>query len=307
MRERACAKMHWRKYHSGPNFILLLLNLDFDLLRLGGVARLVERLRDVLQVRLQRFARREAHLVQEALLLALSSLAKRIFIKERLCISCVGSTEITGKIADIFPSGNVGKRQQYQPRAKAPEGICLPLDIAHAAFGFHSEKIPALMGAIKVAKSILSYEYLWPEIRVKGGSYGAGFVARRHGVALFYSYRDPNPERSVEIFYGAADFLEKFAKEKHDLTKYIIGAVGEYDILLTPRAAASLATANYLSGRDWNADDRLYQDIIKTDSSALTEVANLLKNSMNGSTFAIVANKDALGKISKIKNNIITP
>ena len=243
----------------------------------------------------------------EALLLALSSLSKRIFIKERLCISCVGSTEITGKIADIFPSGNVGKRQQYQPRDKAPEGICLPLDIAHAAFGFHSEKISALMGAIKVAKSILSYEYLWPEIRVKGGSYGAGFVARRHGVALFYSYRDPNPERSVEIFYGAADFLEKFAKEKHDLTKYIIGAVGEYDILLTPRAAASLATANYLSGRDWNADDRLYQDIIKTDSSALTEVANLLKNSMAGSTFAIVANKDALGKISKIKNNIITP
>lgn len=242
----------------------------------------------------------------ESLLLAISSLAKRIFIKERLCISCVGSTGVAGKIADTFLSGSVGERQRYQPRAVSAEGICLPIDITHTAFGFFSERIPSLMGSLRVAKNILSYEYLWPEIRVKGGSYGAGFVTRRHGVALFYSYRDPNPERSIEVFYGAADFLEKFAEEKHDLTKYIIGAVGEYDILLTPRAAASLATANYLSGRDWRADDTLYRDIIKTDSIALTEIAKLLKSSIENSSFTVVANKEALEKVTKVKNNIVS-
>ena len=60
-------------------------------------------------------------------------------------------------------------------------------------------------GALQVLKVIMGYEYLWQNIRVKGGAYGCMSNFNRIGEGYFVSYRDPNLERTMEIYEGVAE------------------------------------------------------------------------------------------------------
>ena len=238
----------------------------------------------------------------------LSELSERIFIKERLTVGCTGCDEQTGRdIAELFPSGNIGNIIKFEKSGIRMEGISLPLEISHTAFGIFSEKIPSHIGALRVARNILSYEYLWGEIRVKGGAYGTGFTARRHGTAIFYSYRDPSPDGSLKCFLKAADFLTDFAMGEPDLAKYIIGAIGEYDIIQTPRAKATAATINHLACRDAMDEKKIREDILTTSCASLLEVAELIREALVHSSFTVTANDGILDSVCGIGDNIIIP
>ncbi len=243
---------------------------------------------------------------QDELISTLLRLVKKLFNKRRLILSIAGDAPkgFTEKLLAIFPDGEPfeEKAEIQSEKISRKEAVVLPIRVSHTAMGFKSDKAAELLGALKVARSILSYEYLWNRIRVCGGAYGTGLVSRRHGTVILYSYRDPSPARTLEIFKGAADFLEDFAKSGIDLTKYIIGAYGDVDILTTPRSAARQKNADYITG--WTADDekKLRRDIISTDADALLRVAELLRK-LDSASFTVVCGKDlkdTLGDISTV-------
>lgn len=91
-------------------------------------------------------------------------------------------------------------------------------------------------GAMQVLKMILSYEYLWLNVRVKGGAYGCGGRLARNGYMALYSFRDPNCKETNDVFMGIPEFLKNFDVEEREMTKYVIGAMGEMDTPLTPNA-----------------------------------------------------------------------
>ena len=66
----------------------------------------------------------------------------------------------------------------------------------------------------------MGYEYLWQNIRVKGGAYGCMSNFNRIGEGYFVSYRDPNLERTMEIYEGVADYLRTFTVSDFDMNKY---------------------------------------------------------------------------------------
>ena len=103
--------------------------------------------------------------------------------------------------------------------------------------------------AALVCRHLLSYEYLWNEIRVKNGAYGAGLVHRKNANTAFYSYRDPSPELSLPIYEKCEEFVRGFAKNSEDLTQIIIGTLGASEPLLSAHVQGELATADYLRGR----------------------------------------------------------
>ncbi len=239
------------------------------------------------------------------LVTTLCELVSKVFTKSRLTLSIAGDAPMgyAEEIVSLFPDGTPAKNNSvsYEKELRQ-EAVILPIRVSHTAMGFCSDEASELLGALKVARSILSYEYLWNAVRVVGGAYGTGLVCRRHGSVMLYSYRDPSPARTLEVFRGAADFLEKFAKQSEDLTKYIVGAYGDYDILTTPRTAARQATADFITG--WSADDekKLRHDILNTDANELLKVAKLLK-SLDDASYTIVCGKDmksSLGEISTL-------
>ena len=103
-------------------------------------------------------------------------------------------------------------------------------------------------GALRVLKVILSYDYLWLQVRVKGGAYGCMSGFTRTGNGYLASYRDPNLKATLDVFKGTVDYLKNFAASDRDMLKYIIGTISDMDIPLTPSMAGQRSFTAYLTG-----------------------------------------------------------
>ncbi|MEE1314884.1 MAG: insulinase family protein [Faecalimonas sp.] len=106
--------------------------------------------------------------------------------------------------------------------------------VARAGSFFDAGK--AYTGALQILKVILSYDYLWQNVRVKGGAYGCMSNFSRWGTGYFVSYRDPNLEKTNAVYEGIVDYLRAFTVSERDMTKYIIGTISNIDQPMTPAA-----------------------------------------------------------------------
>jgi len=228
----------------------------------------------------------------------LSALAAKIFTKERLIISTTGNSDekFETKLVEIIKNGeSTAPVCNISPLGIRREGIIIPAQAAYAALGDnifnHGEEI---CGSISVARAILSYGYLWGEVRVQGGAYGAGLIARNNGNLGFYSYRDPSPNRSVECFKKAGDFLRDFAKSGEDITNFIIGAVGDASPLTTPKLKGTLATMRYLRGIEYGDECRIRRELLDTGKTELLKIANIIDKISRTDAYCIVGGRDKL-------------
>ena len=97
-------------------------------------------------------------------------------------------------------------------------------------------------------KVILSYDYLWIQIRVKGGAYGCMSGFTRNGNGYLASYRDPNLKGTFDVYRGTVEYLKNFAASDRDMLKYIIGTISDMDVPLTPSMAGKRSFTAYLTG-----------------------------------------------------------
>ena len=102
-------------------------------------------------------------------------------------------------------------------------------------------------GALQILKVILSYDYLWQNVRVRGGAYGCMSNFNRIGEGYFVSYRDPHLKRTVEVYEGVVDYLKNFTVSERDMTKYIIGTMSNLDQPMTPAAKGERSMNLYMN------------------------------------------------------------
>lgn len=103
-------------------------------------------------------------------------------------------------------------------------------------------------GAMRVLQTILGYDYLWLNLRVKGGAYGCMSGLSREGDGYFVSYRDPNLTETLQVYKEVPEYLEQFEADRRDMEKYIIGTVSELDTPLNPAAKGRRSLQLYLAG-----------------------------------------------------------
>ena len=242
------------------------------------------------------------------LLERIKSLAGRIFTQNRLTVSVAGDEgiEIANQLSNLFPEGEELSHQAPITCAEKSEFFVTPSKVSYAVLGGISSLAKSNLGLLRVVRSILSYEYLWNTIRVKNGAYGAGFITKKDGFVGFYSYRDPSPALSVECYKKASDYLRHIADTKQDLTKFIIGAIGEYDIILTPRSASLVATQNYLNG--WSGEDEAEcrHAMLNMSHSDLYLAADIIDEAIQNSSMTIVGSGDHLNAMPTKPQTIIT-
>ena len=145
-------------------------------------------------------------------------------------------------------------------------------------------------GALKVLKVIFSYEYLWLNVRVKGGAYGCMSDFARNGDAFMVSYRDPNLSETNRIFEGAADFTANFEASERDMDKYIIGTIGAVDSPLTPAREGERAFDAYLTGADNEMIQKERNEILSCSVDTIKGLAPIVKAAMDEDYFCVVGN-----------------
>ena len=129
------------------------------------------------------------------------------------------------------------------------EGFCTAGQVQYVAQAGNFKKAGHdFTGAMSVLKVILGYDYLWSQIRVKGGAYGCMSGFRRNGEAFLVSYRDPHLKETLDVYRGVPKYLQNFQADEREMTKYIIGAISAKDVPMTPQMKGSISTSAYFMG-----------------------------------------------------------
>lgn len=135
----------------------------------------------------------------------------------------------------------------------------------------------AYTGILKVLKGLLSYDYLWNNIRVLGGAYGAAAVFTRSGNAGFVSYRDPHLAKTDGIYEGITDFVKSFKADEREMTKLIIGAISEMDTPLTPAGIGLKGFVSYMYGISDEDYQRERDEILAASAEDINALAPMME------------------------------
>ena len=226
----------------------------------------------------------------------LEELMKRIFVLPRLTLSYSGSkrASVSERIADMLPrEGRAPEGCFVSPLGIKREGVIIPGGVSYAAMcNPVSEDMP---GYMSVARSMLALGHLWGEVRVKGGAYGSGAIARNSGLFGYYSYRDPSPYRTLECFKACGEYLRELAKSDEDFTGFIIGAVGDSDTLITPKNRGFISLAIYLRGESYELRCKKRLQMLRTSKEDLLKAAKFAEAATLGG-FCIVGSREILEK-----------
>ncbi len=132
-------------------------------------------------------------------------------------------------------------------------------------------------GALNVLQVIFSYDYLWINVRVQGGAYGCMCNFSRMGDSYMTSYRDPNLQRTYDVYLNAPAYVENFKASDRDMLKYIIGAIAKTDAPMTPSMEGNYSLLCYLSGITDEILQQTRDEILAADVETIRGLAPIIK------------------------------
>ncbi len=178
---------------------------------------------------------------------------------------------------------------------KGNEGFKTSSQVQYVACaGDYSDCGEEYSGALSVLKMIFSYDYLWMNIRVKGGAYGCGCNILRGGIGYFTSYRDPNLEATYEVYKNAAEYVRNFSVDERTMTKYIIGTISNMDTPLTPSAYGETAFTCYLTGMTEQMRQRDRDDVLTATVEKIRSLAPIVEAVYNSNAFSALGGEDKI-------------
>lgn len=149
-------------------------------------------------------------------------------------------------------------------------------------------------GSLKILKLILSYEYLWIYIRVKGGAYGCMSSFLRTGESYFVSYRDPNLGKTNEIYEHVPDYLRNFTADERDMTKYVIGTFGSLDTPMNPEAKGSRSMSAYLQELPFEQIQKERDEILNATPEDIRALSDLIASVISDECLCVIGNENAI-------------
>ena len=234
----------------------------------------------------------------------LKELMHIIFRKENLFVSVTVNREgyqgLEAQIVRLLPllySDPVRTGTIRYDFEKKNEGFYTAGQVQYvAACGNFKKAGFAYTGALRILKVILSYDYLWMNLRVKGGAYGCMSNFRRTGNSFLASYRDPHLKNTLDVFEGTPDYLRNFDADEREMTKYIIGTISEMDVPMNPSAQGALALNAWFAdmGREELQKER--DEILSAQPEDIRKLADLVQAILEQKNICVVGSESAIDK-----------
>ena len=236
----------------------------------------------------------------------LAELAGRIFVADGCLASFTGSDEDFDAYWDAAgdlglgagDGADAGRNALVVPEPRdRHEAFVIPSDICFAARACDPRRLGIdVTGAWAVAANALSYDYLWNEIRVKGGAYGCGFRAAGERQAAFYTYRDPAVDPSIERMERAGAWLGSFEPDEAAFEGFIVSCVSGMDAPVKPYALTKRRNTTYLAGLDPHArEERRAQMLAATPGELRSLGADVTRIAAESPT-CVFGGRDVIAK-----------
>ena len=163
----------------------------------------------------------------------LRKVMEKVLRPENFCVSYTGERESldvvkaqAAGIKKVLFNGQKPESVKQAPCIKKNEAFKTSGQVQYVAQnGNFRKKGLEYTGALEILKVILSYDYLWINLRVKGGAYGCMSGFKRNGESFLVSYRDPHLKRTLEVYQGVPDYIRAFEADEREMTKYILSLI----------------------------------------------------------------------------------
>lgn len=149
-------------------------------------------------------------------------------------------------------------------------------------------------GALRLLKVLMGYEYLWNNVRVKGGAYGCMSAFGKNGDCYFVSYRDPKLKETIDIYEKAATFVEEFEGDERTITKFIIGTLSELDVPKNPSSKGSYALGAYMSEMTYEDEQKARDELLNVDEKEIRRMAEYIRAFMECDSLCVVGNEEKI-------------
>lgn len=251
---------------------------------------------------------------KEDLIAKLQTLATMIFRKENLMVDFVGEEEalqnLNAPIESLKESLYTHKvaKQEYVPvLVKQNEGFMTAGQVQYVCrAGNFRKKGLDYNGALRVLKVIMGYEYLWTNIRMKGGAYGCMCNFGKSGECYFVSYRDPNLGKTLEVYDNAAAAVREFAADERTMTQYIIGTISDMDTPMNPAAKGLYSLSAYMTGVTMEMLQKERDQVLSANPEDIRALAGHIEAFMEEDLMCVVGNAQKIqeerDKFLEIKN-----
>jgi len=180
---------------------------------------------------------------------------------------------------DSLPASPLSVKEWCPERATDFEGMTIPSQVNYVGKGANLYNLGySFHGSAHVISRYLRNAYLWERIRMQGGAYGAFCLFDRlSGILSFVSYRDPNLVRSLEVFDQAAQFLKNIKLNDDELTKSIIGTIGDIDQYRLPDAKGYISMVRYLTGETDKDLQQMREQVLSTEPADFKSFSHQLE------------------------------
>ena len=242
----------------------------------------------------------------------LAAIAKKLFARNRMLISFTGNNEAYGNakpslekvIAGFDKMSAVGNQakvhfntakeafidaSQIQYVAKTGDFICEGYEYT---------------GALRLLRIILSYDYLWINVRVKGGAYGCMNTFLRSGESYFVSYRDPNLSDTLDVYDKIPEYIKSFSPDERDMTKYIIGTFSALDTPMNPEAKGSRSLSAYLEGITYEQIQKERNEILNAQPEDIRRLADLVEAVLKKDSICVIGNENMIKESAGLFENV---
>ena len=160
------------------------------------------------------------------------------------------------------------------------------------------------LGSINVLTHILNFDYLWSEIRVKGGAYGCMSNFRKSGDSFLVSYRDPHLKNTLKIFENTPEYLHTFTADEREMTKYIIGTISDLDVPLNQYAKGELSLGAWFAGITEEELQEERNQILTAQPEDIQALGDLVEAVLKQRNICVVGSESALEKNREILKQI---
>jgi len=234
------------------------------------------------------------------------------FLSELPGDSSNGTSKLPNFYKDVHPWVPEAKKKMAEMTPIADEGFVVPTQVSYVGKGGELyEAGERISGSAAVVSKFVSTGYLWDYVRVIGGAYGGfGSFSPFSGLFTFLSYRDPNLEKTIDVYDECADFLSKAAdsleNDPEALATAIIGTMGDMDAAMSASQKGETAFHRWMINESPEQRQRYRDEILNTKPSDFRDFAERLKKMKNPSV-AVVSSKSAFeaaakaGKVMKLK------
>lgn len=234
----------------------------------------------------------------------LTELAGRIFVADGCMASFTGSDEDFDAYWDAagdlgLSAGDGAGRDALVVPAPCDrhEAFVIPSDICFAARACDPRRLGLdVTGAWAVAANALSYDYLWNEIRVKGGAYGCGFRAAGERQTAFYTYRDPAIDPSIERVERAGAWLGSYEPDEAAFEGFIVSCVSGMDAPVKPYALTKRRNTTYLAGLDPHAREERRAQMLAATPGELRSLGTDVTRIAAESPTCVFGGRDVIAK-----------